>query len=95
MTKRKAGSQIVSLTPDQKKSRINPIYSAVDSVPHTIGKLSTRARTFLETALRSEVFSQSYGVPKSWESRLTGFRDSHPGEKNHLDVGPVERLSIL
>ncbi len=68
MAKRRAGSQIASLTPDQKKSGIDPIYLVVDDVRHTVGKLSTRASTLLWTALRSEVFSQSYGAPKSRES---------------------------
>jgi hypothetical protein len=79
MTERKARSQIASLTPDQKKSGIDPIYLAVDNVPHTVGKLSTRATTLLQTALRSEVCSQCYGAPKSRESELAGFRDSHVG----------------
>ncbi len=60
---------------------------------HTVGKLSTRATTLLQTALRSEVCSQSYGASKSRESRRARFRDSRagvPGEKSHLDVGPVE-----
>jgi hypothetical protein len=47
MTKRRVGSQTTSLTPDQKKSRIDPIYLAVDDMQHTIGKLSTRATTLL------------------------------------------------
>ncbi len=37
---------------------------------------------------------QSYGAPKSWKSRLWQFRDSHlgvPGQKNHLNVGLVEK----
>jgi len=68
MAKRRAGSQIASLTPDQKKSGIDPIYLVVDDVRQTVGKLSTRASTLLWTALRSEVFSQSYGAPKSRES---------------------------
>ncbi len=34
-------------------------------MPHTIGKLSMKATTLLQTALRSEVCSQSYGAPKS------------------------------
>jgi hypothetical protein len=92
-----AGSWIVNLTLDQKKSRINPIYLAADDVPHTVGKLSTRATTLLQITLRSEVFSQSYGDPKSRESQLARFRDSHPGvpgEKSHLDVGPVERCRV-
>ncbi len=64
---------------------------------HTVGKLSTRATTLFQTAPRSEVCSQSYGVPKFWESRLARFRDSHAGvlgEKNHMDVGPVERSRV-
>ncbi len=97
MAKRRAESQIANLTPDQKKSGIDPIYLAEDNVPHAVGKLSTRATTLLETAPRSEVCSQSYGAPKSWEFRLARFRDSQtgvPGEKSHLDVGPVERCKI-
>jgi hypothetical protein len=60
-------------------------------------KLSTRATTLLQTSPRSEVCSQSYGAPKSRESPLARFRDSHlgvPGKKNHLDVGPVERSRV-
>jgi hypothetical protein len=97
MVKRTAGSQTASLTPDQKNSGIDPIYLAADNVQHIVGKLSTRATTLLQTALRSEVCSQSYGAPRSRESRLAGFRDSHagvPGEKSHLDVGPVERSRV-
>jgi len=80
------------LTPDHKKLRINPIYLAVGGVPHIIGKLLTIAITLLETAFRSEVYSQSYGAPKSRESHLARFQDFHsgvPGEKSHLDVGSV------
>jgi hypothetical protein len=47
MAKRRDGSQIVSLTPDQKKSEIDPIYLVADNVQHTVGKLSTRAITLL------------------------------------------------
>jgi hypothetical protein len=47
MAKRRAGSQIASLTPDQKKSGIDPIYLAADNVPHIVEKLSTRATTLL------------------------------------------------
>jgi len=64
---------------------------------HTVGKLLTRATTLLQIAPRSEVWSQSYGVPKSWESQLARFRDSHsgvPGEKSHLDVRLVERCRV-
>jgi hypothetical protein len=92
MAKRKFGSQIANLTPNQKKSRINPIYLFVDDVRHIVGKLLTRATTLLQTAPQSEVCSQSYGAPKLQESKLAGFRDSHfgvLGEKSHLDVGSV------
>ncbi len=96
----KTGSQIVNLTPDQKKSGIDPIYLAAGDVPHIIGKLSTRATTLLQTALRSEVCSQSYAASKSQESWLAQFRDSHagvpgvPGQKGHFDVGPMERCRV-
>jgi hypothetical protein len=92
MAKRRAGSQIASLTPNHKKSGINPIYLAVWGVPHIVGKLSTRVTTLLQTAPQSEVCSQCYGAPKSQQSQLAGFWDSHlgvPGKKSHLDVGSV------
>jgi hypothetical protein len=95
-----ARSRTANLTPDQKRSGIDLIYLAVDNVPHTIGKLSTRATTSLHTALWSEVFSQSYGAPKSRESQLARFLDSLPGvpgvpgEKSHLDVGSMERCRV-
>jgi hypothetical protein len=47
MAKRSVDSQIANLTPDQKKSRIDPIFLAADNVRHTVGKLSTRATTLL------------------------------------------------
>jgi len=47
MAKRRVGSQITNLTPDQKKSGIDPIYLSEDDVRHIVGKLSTRATTFL------------------------------------------------
>jgi len=47
MAKRRARNQIGNLTPDHKKSGIDPIYLAAGGVPHTVGKLSTRATTLL------------------------------------------------
>jgi len=41
------GSRIVNLTFNQKTSGIDPIYLAVDDVPHTVGKFSMRATTLL------------------------------------------------
>jgi len=92
MAKRRDGSQTASLTPDHKKSGIDPIYLATGGVPHIVGKLLTRDTTLLQIAPQSEVCSQSYGAPKSRESQMAGFRDSHSGvqgEKSHLDVGSV------
>jgi hypothetical protein len=47
MAKRRAGSQIANLTPDQKKSGIDLIYLVENNVQYTVGKLSTRATTLL------------------------------------------------
>jgi len=90
MAKRRAGNQTSSLTPDQKKSGIDPIYLDAEGVQHVIGKLLMRATTLHQIASQSKVCSQSYGAPKLQESHLARFRDSHsrvPGEKSHLDVG--------
>ncbi len=86
MARRMAWSQTANLTPDHKKSGIDPIYLVIDNMRHTV-----------QTAPWSEVYSQSYGAPKLWESRLAWFWDSHSGilgEKSHLDVGPVERSRV-
>jgi hypothetical protein len=79
MAKRRAESQTANLTPDQKKSGIDPIYLFTDDMRHTIGKLSMRATFLLQIAPQLEVCSQSYGAPKSQESQLARFRDSHSG----------------
>jgi hypothetical protein len=92
MAKRKVECQIVSLIPDQKKSGIDPIYFASDNVAHIIEKLSMKATTLLQIAPQSEVCSQNYGAPKSRESPLAQFWDSHSrvlGKKNHLNLGSV------
>jgi hypothetical protein len=92
MAKRRAESQIGNLTPDQKKSGIDPIYLATEGVRHTVGKFSTRITTFLQIASQSKVSSQSYEAPKSRESQLAQFWDSHSGvpkKKSHLDVGSM------
>jgi hypothetical protein len=97
MAKRKARGQTANLTPNQKKSRLDPIYLTLDNVRHIVGKLLTKATTLLKTAPRSKVCSQSYGAPKSQGSQLAQFQDSHskvPGEKSHLDVIPVERCKV-
>jgi hypothetical protein len=55
-----------------------------------------RATTLLQTALRSEVCSQSYGASKSRESHRAGFRDSRVGVPGvHLDVGPMQSHRVI
>jgi len=60
---------------------------------HTIGKLSRRATTLLETSLRIEVGARSYGRPNSRESKPGQFWDhfGNPGKKCHSDASAVER----
>jgi hypothetical protein len=75
-----------------------------DSQPKKIGNqpdlLSCRqgARYHWKTLDEGYNFaSQSYGAPKSQESRLVRFQDSHSGvsgEKSHLDVGPMGRCRV-
>jgi hypothetical protein len=57
------------------------IFLCVGGMQHTIGKLLTRATTLLQTSFQSEVCTQSYEPPKSWE-----FWDSHLGipEQNNI-----------
>jgi len=47
MAKRRAGSQIGSLTPDHLKSGIDPIFVREDGMQHTVGKLLMMAKTLL------------------------------------------------
>jgi hypothetical protein len=54
----------VNLTPDPLKSRISLKYMHARGVPHTIGKISTRATTLFWTSLQLEVFTRSYEPPK-------------------------------
>jgi hypothetical protein len=86
MAKRKAGSRIASLTPDHKESGIELFPMFHSGVQHGVGKLSTKATTLLQTALRSKVCSQSYGAPKSRESHLARFRDSHSGVPGKIAI---------
>jgi hypothetical protein len=71
---------------------------------YTVGKLSTRATTFLQTSYQSHVYTQSYGPIKLQESQLWEFQESHyfgtpkslgsPGTKCHLGVGSVIRHKV-
>jgi hypothetical protein len=94
MAKRRAGSRIASLTPNQKKSGIDPIYFDLDDVPHTIGKISTKATTLLQAAFQSEVYHKVMGLQSPGSPCWRDFGTPVPGEKSHLDVGPVERSKV-
>jgi hypothetical protein len=101
VAKRKPGSRTPGsppvLTPDQWKSRIDPKYLGAENVRHTVRKVSTRPTTLLQTATRSEVFSESYKDSKSRESKVARFRDSHagvPGKKSHLDAGSAASCRV-
>jgi hypothetical protein len=62
-----------------QKSGINPTLVCASEVQHTVGKLSTRATTFLQTSSWSEVYTRSYALSKLRESQVLKFRDSHLG----------------
>jgi hypothetical protein len=79
MVERRAGSQISSLTPDHKKSGIDPIPVCAEGVRHIVGKLSRRTTSSLQTLSQSEVGARSYECPKSRESKPGQFRDSTLG----------------
>jgi hypothetical protein len=74
MTKRKAESQTGNLTPDHKKSRIDPTPLHAGGVWHAVGMLSTRATTSVETLAWSEVYTRSYSPTK-----LRDFQPPHMG----------------
>jgi hypothetical protein len=77
--RKKVGSQTGNLTPDHKKSGIDPIQMYADGVQHTIGKLLRRATSFHKTSSQSEVWAESYELSKSQESKPRQFRDSSLG----------------
>jgi hypothetical protein len=79
MVERRARSQTASLTPDHKKSGIDPTPVCSDGVRHTVGKLLRKATSLLQTSSQSEVCAGSYELPKSRESKPGQFRDSSLG----------------
>ncbi len=79
MVERRAGSQTCSLNPDHKKSGINPTPVCADGVQHTVGKLLRRTTSSLQTSSQSKVWTGSYELPKSRESKPGQFQDSSLG----------------
>jgi len=73
MVERRARSQTDSLTPDHKKSGIDPTSMCIDKVQHTVGKILRRATSLLQTSSQSKVWAESYELSKSRESKLGQF----------------------
>jgi hypothetical protein len=77
-------------------SGIDPISLRAGNVQHTVGKLSTRDTTFLQTSLqrrsaRQVMHLQSHGNPNYGNFRTPIWS---PETKNHLDVAPVESCRV-
>jgi hypothetical protein len=79
MAKKKAKNQTRNLTPDHKKSGIDLTPVCPSEVQHTVGKLSTRATTLLQTSSRLEISAKSYSFAKLQESKPWQFWDSSLG----------------
>jgi hypothetical protein len=73
------------------KLGIDPIPLHADDMQHTFKKILTRATTLLQTSSPSEVCLQSYG-PKSWESQLWQFQDSHLGVPRQKTIWMIPGL---
>jgi hypothetical protein len=65
---------------------IAPISLCVGNVQNTVEKPLTRATMLLQTSSQLKVFTQSYGPPKSQESQLWEFWDSHLGVPRQNDI---------
>ncbi len=64
MGKRRAGSETGSLTPDQEKSRIDPLPKSNSGVRHGVEKITTRATTSVQTSSRSKLRARRVRPPK-------------------------------
>ncbi len=79
MAKRRVGSQIGNLTPDHKKSRIDPTPGCAEGVRYPIEKILRKATSLLWTSLQSEVWAESFDLRKFYESKPRQSRDSSLG----------------
>jgi hypothetical protein len=95
--KEKLGIKLAIWLPTTKSQGIDPISLHVGGgVWHTVGKLSTKTITLLQTSSQLEVYSKLWGskvvgIPTLGISKLPF---GSPGTKCHLDVGLVERHII-
>jgi hypothetical protein len=81
MVERRAGSQTGNLTPDHKKSGIDPILVRLGEVQHTIGKLSRRITTCF----------RPHPNPSSPIGIVSRLHFGSPGKKCHLDASAMTR----
>jgi hypothetical protein len=89
-SKEGSGVKFDNLTPNHKKSGIDPISLCAGGMPHIVEKLSMRTTTLLWTSYQSKVCKESYVPPKSWKSQVWEFRDFDlgvPGQ-NAFGCGP-------
>ncbi len=92
MGERRARRQIASLSPDHKKSGIDLFPTSELKVRYVVGKLSTRATSLVQTALRSDFAVGSYELSKPRDSNrdnfgtISGLQLGSRGKKSHLDV---------
>jgi len=97
MARRRAGSRTASLTPDHKKSKIDPIYLAIG------GRATYRWKALNETynfALDRIVIRGL--LTKLWGSKVAGvpfgailgFPLGSPGKNSHLDVASMESCRV-
>jgi hypothetical protein len=69
-------------------------------VRHSVGKLSRRATTLVQTSSWSDSAVGSYEFPKSWGSNRDSFGTiselqlRSPGKKSHMDVASVESCRV-
>ncbi len=96
MGRRRADSQIGSLTPDNKKSGIDLFLTSDSRVRHSVEKISRRATTLVQTLSQLDSTVGSYELPKSRDSNrdnfgtISGLQLGSPEKKSHLDVALAE-----
>ncbi len=96
MGKRRAESQIGSLTPDHKKSGIDLFPTSKLRVRYVVEKISTRPTSLVQTSSQSDFAVGSYELPKSrdsnWDSfgTISGLQLGSLGKKCHSGASAAE-----
>jgi hypothetical protein len=91
--KERPGVKLAIWLPTTKSHDPIPLRSG--DARHAVEKLLIRATTLLQTSFSSEVFSQSYGTPKSRESQPWQFRDSHLGVPRQKAPWAATKYTIM